>query len=331
MFELMSTIGSGLLWFLPKAIALLLAGGVFSLIFVIALIPCIIVGALILSASIACIECAAELIVPACYILVGGVVGAYYGAKYTYKGTESLLRSAGQSLATLITSFVQCFKTNTHSTHAASQSFDSGTQHCATVAVTPIETNPIQAIVRNNPNAVPARLLDCEITFERMQNPVLTVTGHSFERSAVAKSIDMQNKTPYRDTDTRLFTDKTLLNIIRNNEGHEHLQSLDRDLRCPLTNDFMSDPVLATDGFTYERAALLKQDPDRGLTPERTSQGKPIKNIKIKELTDAYLAAKPHQASTASVSSFFSKGEERPPAFNPELQYTGTSAPVLVL
>ena len=52
--------------------------------------------------------------------------------------------------------------------------------------------------------------------------------------------------------------------------------SLARDLTCPITGDILKDPVVATDGHTYERAAI-----ERWLTDHQTSP-----------LTNAPLASK---------------------------------------
>lgn len=42
--------------------------------------------------------------------------------------------------------------------------------------------------------------------------------------------------------------------------------SLARDLTCPITGELLKDPVVATDGHTYERAAI-----ERWLTDHQTS------------------------------------------------------------
>lgn len=33
---------------------------------------------------------------------------------------------------------------------------------------------------------------------------------------------------------------------------------ISNNLRCPITHELMKDPVMATDGHTYEREAIMK-------------------------------------------------------------------------
>ncbi|CAF1411909.1 unnamed protein product [Adineta ricciae] len=74
-------------------------------------------------------------------------------------------------------------------------------------------------------------------------------------------------------------------------------------LQCPITRDIMEDPVIAEDGYTYERAAITRWINDKHTSPLtriplRVSELRP--NRAVKELIDAYREqSQNHQTATS--------------------------------
>jgi len=76
--------------------------------------------------------------------------------------------------------------------------------------------------------------------------------------------------------------------------------------RCPITQDFMSDPVVAADGQTYERAAItqwLKNHNTSPLTGALLSSKVLIPNWAIKQMIEAYSNPSASVASISKVAS----------------------------
>ena len=75
-------------------------------------------------------------------------------------------------------------------------------------------------------------------------------------------------------------------------------------LQCPITRDLMEDPVIAEDGYTYERSAITRWINDNGTSPLtriplRVSELRP--NRAVEELIDAYREQSRNPQTTVNI------------------------------
>ena len=58
-----------------------------------------------------------------------------------------------------------------------------------------------------------------------------------------------------------------------------------KDHYCPISHDILTDPVIAADGYTYERASIeqwFKQSSDRGIVPPNSPMtGAPLESSNL--------------------------------------------------
>lgn len=61
-------------------------------------------------------------------------------------------------------------------------------------------------------------------------------------------------------------------------------EQLSETFICPITQEFMSDPVVAADGYSYERKAIVQwmNRAEKGQTPLSPMTGKPLRDLKLK-------------------------------------------------
>lgn len=111
--------------------------------------------------------------------------------------------------------------------------------------------------------------LKCPITQEILEEPVIGPDGYSYEKSAMAEWLQSSPssigssvwRSPYTGevfTDSSIRPDHTLKSVI------EQLQTIGFDINqfdpscllCPISKVVIRDPVVAPDGYTYEREAM---------------------------------------------------------------------------
>ena len=74
------------------------------------------------------------------------------------------------------------------------------------------------------------------------------------------------------------------------------------ELNCPITRALMSAPVLAGDGYTYERAAIARWLGARDSSPKtntRLAHRELVPNHALRALIDAWRARQPHAPAAA--------------------------------
>lgn len=74
-----------------------------------------------------------------------------------------------------------------------------------------------------------------------------------------------------------------------NKESPHENQSWRQELECPITHEIMKDPVIGSDGHTYERSAIenwLKSNPRSPMTGEAMSIGDLRANLSIRKIID---------------------------------------------
>jgi hypothetical protein len=104
-------------------------------------------------------------------------------------------------------------------------------------------------------------LFNDPITFEQMNDPVVASDGFTYERSTIEDWLRENDNSP--TTGSELLTKE----LIPNNSLKRVLHLMGEDYYAAsqelffdkiFTNKIMVDPVVASDGFTYERDNLLK-------------------------------------------------------------------------
>lgn len=130
----------------------------------------------------------------------------------------------------------------------------------------------------------------CPITREIMKDPVVTDDGTAYEREAIVRWLRDTGTSPItREVANGVTTDLVLKKII--NECHQDPQAdLSKNFLCPITHKIMSDPVLADDGWTYDREAIEKAlrqsgniNPATGMAPRPL-----IPNRALKDMIEQY-------------------------------------------
>ena len=97
----------------------------------------------------------------------------------------------------------------------------------------------------------------CPITYEPMRDPVVAADGHTYERTAIARWLLTSNRSPL--TGLILPHRQLVPNyMLRSSFGRDTPQLLPNMPFCPITQEPMRDPVVAADGHTYERTAIVR-------------------------------------------------------------------------
>lgn len=173
-----------------------------------------------------------------------------------------------------------------------------------------------------NNNEIPNGF-SCPITFDIMIDPVIASDNITYERSAIEQSLSMNNRSPV----TREPISRTLRpNLSLKKAITEYQQNTNQTPRptafiCTITTELMTDPVIASDGYSYERSAIeewFRTSNKSPVTNQALSDRSLQANVNLKQAIDAYrethhLAARPAPAQTR-------------PAARPSLAQTRTTA-----
>jgi len=88
-----------------------------------------------------------------------------------------------------------------------------------------------------------------------------------------------------------------LIKVIQANESKTKGLKIPEHLICPITDDLMSEPVIISSGFTYEKQEITKHFSINGntdpLNRENVDPNIMIINYNIKHATEEYLRANP--------------------------------------
>ena len=115
----------------------------------------------------------------------------------------------------------------------------------------------------------------CPITKKIMEDPVVTIDGHTYEREAIEQWLEDKDTSPFTKLELSsktLIPNHTLRNCIdeyrdqpvTNPEGSSKPPHC---FLCPITKVIMRIPVVTIDGFTYEREAIEKWLEDKDTSP----------------------------------------------------------------
>ncbi|OFW84142.1 MAG: hypothetical protein A3G78_07820 [Alphaproteobacteria bacterium RIFCSPLOWO2_12_FULL_42_29] len=122
----------------------------------------------------------------------------------------------------------------------------------------------------------------CPITLEVMEDPVVAADGHSYERTAILEyfrrwgAAASSPLTGLPLPNQSLFDNLALRTLIKGwNPGR---QSGPAAHLCPITKRVMEDPVVAADGHSYERTAILVHFLRSGASASSPLTGLPLPN-----------------------------------------------------
>ncbi len=141
----------------------------------------------------------------------------------------------------------------------------------------------------------------CPLSLELMEDPVTTVDGQTYERDFIKEALRLKKTSP--STNLPLDSIELLPNL--NLKGQKELlennnvNKVQDCFVCPLTKQVMNDPVIAHDGWSYERSAIekyfLEHKGDKELLSPKTGKAfvernstKLIPNIALKNEIDEY-------------------------------------------
>jgi len=124
--------------------------------------------------------------------------------------------------------------------------------------VTPLGlTIEIEAVLRRGVS-LPEQDFECPINHIIFVDPVVISDGYSYERTCANQWLDTKNTSPMtslRLRDCIVCSNSTLRELIARLPLQDNLIKLE-DLLSPITGQIMRDPVVAVDGYTYEREEI---------------------------------------------------------------------------
>lgn len=106
------------------------------------------------------------------------------------------------------------------------------------------------------PNFGMAHEIRCPITKLSISQPFLAKNGQTYEKTAIETWFDRNKTFPNSE---QLLTDEKDFKIFQNRCLQDILISFSNcedAIRCPITKMVMRDPVMAMDGYTYDRSAI---------------------------------------------------------------------------
>ena len=100
-------------------------------------------------------------------------------------------------------------------------------------------------------------LLRCPISKTLCYDPVIAEDGYTYERRCIEAHFETTQTSPKTNQPIgiRLTSNLILKQIIKNENVLYNNTDL-RLLRCPISMSFFYDPVIAEDGYTYERRCI---------------------------------------------------------------------------
>jgi hypothetical protein len=116
----------------------------------------------------------------------------------------------------------------------------------------PLDFAPLTAAERQRLQDVclelPEILFECPITHLPIIKPVVAWDGHTYEKSSLTTWLTRHNTSPITYQPLNLAT------LVSNNTRGKSATSADaKILCCPIGQEIMRDPVIASDGYVYER------------------------------------------------------------------------------
>lgn len=101
-----------------------------------------------------------------------------------------------------------------------------------------------------------AQGIRCPITTLFISQPFLAKNGQTYEKGAIENWFDKNKTFPNSEElltdekDFKIFQNRCLQDILTSSSNHEDA------IRCPITKMVMRDPVMAMDGYTYDRTSI---------------------------------------------------------------------------
>lgn len=149
---------------------------------------------------------------------------------------------------------------------------------------------------------VPSML--CPIGLDVFRDPVLAEDGFSYERAALTRWLETRSTSPMTGAPMggRLVPNHHLRMAIDEYTSrawvHPHPSML-----CPIGLEVFADPVVAEDGFSYERAALTRWLRMRCISPMTGAPmgGRLLPNHHLRMSIDEYMALWVHPPQTHKV------------------------------
>lgn len=138
--------------------------------------------------------------------------------------------------------------------------------------------------------------LECPIEKEVMEDPVIGPDGHTYERLAIRKWVSEHHSSPLTRKPMEVeelkpnFTIKKIINFIKGwKKTYIPQNKILQFLECPIVKEVMEDPVVAPNGYTYERFAIRKwisEDHSSPLTRKSMEVEELKPNFAIKKIID---------------------------------------------
>eukprot|EP00210_Caulerpa_lentillifera_P006947 g6642.t1 len=129
----------------------------------------------------------------------------------------------------------------------------------------------------------------CPITMEVMEDPVIAMDGHTYERKAMERWLIHKRESPVTRQATESVVKSTVNDELNYKEQMAMLAVVDDSIHCPITFEVMKDPVIAADGHTYERRAIeqwLRQKKESPVTRQPISSNLLTPNLVIKHVVN---------------------------------------------
>ena len=113
-----------------------------------------------------------------------------------------------------------------------------------------------------NDSNTPPDAFVCPITHEVMKDPVVATDGHTYERKAMKEWLTRHDTSPMTGVTLPsevVVPNHNLRSQIRRSKENSSTDDSDtapEEYECPITSNVMDDPVVASDGYTYESKAI---------------------------------------------------------------------------
>ena len=95
----------------------------------------------------------------------------------------------------------------------------------------------------------------------------------------------------YRNDIAKIQNNLNVIEVLQS-ALDKFMDMVPKEFICPITSDIMNDPVIAEDGNTYERAAIVQWFEDHNTSPLTNvvlESKKVILNRALKSLIDSYI------------------------------------------